>query len=62
MVYLPSGGSEEIDLHAADGTFEQSWFNPRTGEITYYGTSEDGQLQSFTAPDDGDWVLLLMKK
>jgi hypothetical protein len=61
MLYLPGGGSEEIDLHEFDGAFEQSWFNPRTGETMHIGSIGGGHLQSFTAPDERDWVLLLRK-
>jgi hypothetical protein len=30
-VYLPDGGSTEIDLSAADGAFEVRWYDPRHG-------------------------------
>lgn len=31
LVYLPSGGTSELDLSAARGAFQVRWFNPRTG-------------------------------
>lgn len=61
MLYLPGGGSEEIDLNEVEGAFEYSWFNPRTGETMQIGSVDDGQLRLFTAPDERDWVLLLRK-
>jgi hypothetical protein len=61
VVYLPAGGSVEIDLSDAFGLFEGSWFNPRTGEITLLDAEEGGQLRTFSAPGDSDWVLQLKK-
>ena len=58
-VYLPYGGSEEVDLSSSEIVLEQTWFNPRTGEITEGGSIQGGQVRSFTAPDERDWVLLL---
>ena len=31
VVYLPSGGTAELDLSAAAGEFRMQWFNPRRG-------------------------------
>jgi hypothetical protein len=31
LVYLPSGGSTDLDMSGAKGTFRVKWFNPRTG-------------------------------
>jgi hypothetical protein len=31
LVYLPSGGTTDLDLTSATGTFTVKWFNPRTG-------------------------------
>ncbi|MBC8245460.1 MAG: DUF5060 domain-containing protein [Verrucomicrobia bacterium] len=31
VIYLPNGGSTQIDLSGVDGTFSVSWFNPRKG-------------------------------
>ncbi|MGC8886824.1 MAG: putative collagen-binding domain-containing protein [Verrucomicrobiia bacterium] len=31
LVYLPNGGSAEINLEGQKGDFEVSWFNPRSG-------------------------------
>ena len=41
LVYLPNGGSVELDLTGAAGTFPVKWFNPRTG-----GDLADGSIMS----------------
>lgn len=61
LIYLPEGGSGDINLSAIDGVFEESWFNPRNGEIIQIEAVQGGQQLSFTAPDTNDWVLLLEK-
>jgi len=38
LVYLPNGGSAELDLADATGTFTVRWFNPRTGGVLSEGT------------------------
>ncbi len=56
MIYLPEGGTVGVDTSQLAGTtFEVTWFNPRTGE----SEPGDGTGDSFTAPDDEDWVLVL---
>jgi hypothetical protein len=37
-VYLPQGGSTEIDLSAAEGAFEVAWYNPRLGGALQRGS------------------------
>ena len=59
LVYLPEGGNEQLDLSLSAGTFARYWFNPRNGEIQEDGLIQGGQLLSFTAPEQDDWVLLL---
>lgn len=67
LVYLPSGGTTDLDLSGANGTFTVKWFNPRTG-----GALADGSVKSVTAggkvalgapPADAgeDWVVLIRK-
>ena len=41
LVYVPNGGSTELDLNGADGAFMVKWFNPRTG-----GALQDGTVKS----------------
>ncbi|MGD9020626.1 MAG: DUF5060 domain-containing protein [Lysobacterales bacterium] len=66
-VYLPDGGTTEIDLSAVSGTFEVKWYDPRNG-----GELQDGTVQSIegggsralgTAPADNtnDWTILIRK-
>ncbi|OLT11821.1 hypothetical protein BJF78_25920 [Pseudonocardia sp. CNS-139] len=56
MLYLPEGGSVEIDPSALAGPVaEVTWFNPRTGA----SEAGSGGGPEFTAPDDEDWVLVL---
>lgn len=59
VIYLPEGGSAELNLTSYAGIFEVSWFNPRNGEILHLGPVDGGGLRSFNAPDVSDWVLLL---
>jgi len=64
-IYLPSGGTTDLDLGSAGGTFRIRWFNPRQG-----GPMEVGMLTSATGPGkinigqpprdtDKDWVALV---
>jgi hypothetical protein len=64
-IYLPSGGTTNLDLGPATGTFRIRWFNPRQG-----GPLETGTLASATGPGkinvgqpprdtDKDWVALV---
>ena len=59
IIYLPSGGSQNVNLTSAGGIFEVEWFNPRTGETTPGGEAQGGASRTFTAPDSKDWVLHL---
>jgi hypothetical protein len=67
LVYLPKGGTTELDLSAAAGSFGVKWFNPRTG-----GASRDGSVKSVsggrkaalgTSPADAsaDWLVVVRK-
>jgi len=64
-VYLPYGGTTELDLGTTTGTFRVRWFNPREG-----GPLQTGTLISTTGPGkvdigqpsrdtDKDWVALI---
>lgn len=59
VAYLPSGGSVDIDLSGASGTFDYDWFNPRDGTTTAGGTVDGGGTRSFSAPNTNDWVLYI---
>ena len=65
LVYLPKGGTTELDLSAATGSFTVKWFNPRAG-----GKLADGSVKSVKGgggvslgqpPTDADqdWVVLV---
>src|SRR5262249_39078688 len=58
VIYLPVGG--EVSLRA--GTLREglkaSWFDPRGGQSTI---AESSGKNTFRAPNDLDWVLLLRK-
>jgi hypothetical protein len=64
-VYLPYGGTTDLDLGATTGTFRVRWFNPREG-----GPLQTGTLISAAGPGtvdigqpphdtDKDWVALI---
>ncbi len=55
VVYLPRGGTVELDPDAVAGEDLARWYNPRTGEWSPAEASND----HYTAPDSDDWVLLV---
>ena len=60
LVYLPQGGSVNIDRTRISGSQIQAWwFNPRTGSAANLGAFPATGSQTFTAPDSLDWVLAL---
>jgi hypothetical protein len=59
LVYLPSGGTVEVDLSASPGELIVEWFNPSTGVTTDGGTTIDGASRSFAVPFSGDAALLI---
>ncbi|QDT02356.1 hypothetical protein K227x_07320 [Rubripirellula lacrimiformis] len=67
LVYLPSGGSAELDLRDADGDFEVRWFNPRSGGELQRGSvlTVDGgskvQLGTAPADKDDDWLVVVRR-
>jgi hypothetical protein len=67
VVYLPSGGTTNIDLGAAAGTYTIAWYNPRTGGALQNGSlatiSGPGVQSLGTPPSDPqeDWVALIRK-
>jgi len=44
LVYLPNGGTTDLDLTGAKGDFQVKWFNPRTG-----GELQDGSVKRVRA-------------
>ena len=67
LVYLPNGGSTELDLSAANGGYTVSWFNPRTGGELQSGSvkqvSGGGTVSLGNAPfdTDEDWAILVRR-
>ncbi len=67
LVYLPNGGTTDLDLGGATGDFRIQWFNPRSG-----GALANGSLESVTAggqtalglpPEDPgqDWLIMVRR-
>ncbi|MFG0286834.1 MAG: DUF5060 domain-containing protein [Rhodopirellula sp. JB044] len=67
LVYLPNGGTTELDLSGADGSYTVKWFNPRSG-----GSLSSGSVSSVkggakvslgNAPEDADedWLVVVSK-
>jgi Domain of unknown function (DUF5060)/Putative collagen-binding domain of a collagenase len=64
-IYLPSGGTAEVDLGSTPGEFSVQWYNPRTG-----GALQSGAVTMIESPGwkpignppsepDRDWVVLV---
>ena len=67
VVYLPDGGSTDLDLSGALGRFRVRWYNPRTGGRLERGSVRrvnGGSSVSLGNPPgeaDQDWVVLVRK-
>jgi hypothetical protein len=67
LVYLPKGGTTELDLKAMTGSFTVKWFNPRSGGALQDGSvksvSAGGQSALGTPPADAgeDWLVMVRK-
>jgi hypothetical protein len=61
LVYLPDGGTVNVDLSSTPGTLNYDWFTPATGSLVSGGTVNGGHKQNFTAPFSGDAVLHLFQ-
>ena len=67
LVYLPDGGTTEIDLSDASGTFTVQWFNPRHGGPLQHGSVAEVQGGGKTIlgapPKDvtDDWLIVLAR-
>ena len=59
LSYLPEGG--EITLSELSPDMPYRWFNPKTGEFLPEARVAD-EIQSFQAPDEEPWVLLVGNK
>jgi hypothetical protein len=67
LVYLPSGGSSDLDLSGVKGTFRVKWFNPRTGGKLLNGgvrSVKGGAKISLGAPPaeaGEDWLVVVRR-
>jgi hypothetical protein len=67
LVYLPDGGTSDLDLTRAAGTFRVEWFNPRTGGKLMPGSISSitggGQVALGLPPDSPqeDWLVVCRK-
>lgn len=67
-VYLPDGGSSELDMEKSISGFNVEWFNPREGGDLKYGSVKKitGPGKAFLGypPNDldNDWLVLVRKK
>ncbi len=67
LAYLCEGGSAEIDLTAARGTYDVHWFDLRnggdlqTGSVTRIRGGQSASLGSAPSDPDQDWAVLLRR-
>lgn len=62
LVYALQGGPITLDLSAARGAFQATWFDPRTGSLredSPRAAVAGGRDVTFVAPEGEDWVLWL---
>ena len=56
------GGPVTVRLGGVSGTFDASWFDPRTGGETTAGAVEGGADRVLSPPNGDDWLLLLRRR
>ncbi|MCO8121712.1 DUF5060 domain-containing protein [Stieleria sp. TO1_6] len=67
LVYLSDGGNKELDLTAAGGKYNVSWFNPRSGGELASGSVQSvdggGSVSLGNPPSDADedWLVIVRK-
>jgi chitodextrinase len=60
IAYIPTRRTVTVNLAAINGATARAWwFNPRTSASTLIGEFATGASQSFTPPDQNDWVLVI---
>jgi hypothetical protein len=58
--YIPTQRTVTMDLTKVSGASAKAWwFNPQTGTATLISTFPTTGSQSFTPPDQNDWVLVI---
>jgi hypothetical protein len=66
-VYLPNGGTTDLDLSAAKGAFTLKWFNPRAGGDLLDGSVNSvkggGSVALGNPPADAteDWLVVIQR-
>ena len=62
LVYLPQGGTVQLDLARASGDFAVAWFNPREGGALKSGAKVRGGAKvALTAPSADDWLAVVRR-
>ncbi|MCM2370573.1 DUF5060 domain-containing protein [Aporhodopirellula aestuarii] len=67
LVYLPDGGTTDLDLTGAKGAYSVRWFNPRSGGDLATGSVASvqggGRVSLGTAPESPkeDWLVVIRK-
>ncbi|HAV60918.1 MAG TPA: hypothetical protein DCY13_00950 [Verrucomicrobiales bacterium] len=67
LVYLPEGGTSELDLAGTGGSFSVKWFNPREGGKLAHGSVRSvkggGKVALGNPPADAaeDWLVVVRK-
>jgi hypothetical protein len=65
LVYLPAGGSTELDLSQVQGAFKTAWFNPREGGgLRDAKAVQAGAKVSLGPPpseESEDWLILVRR-
>ncbi|MEX2030590.1 MAG: DUF5060 domain-containing protein [Anaerolineales bacterium] len=59
-VYLPSGGTIELDLQTTSGWFHGTWFEPSSGNTSAAFPADGGGILSLTSPFSGESALALV--
>ncbi|MBI4658886.1 MAG: DUF5060 domain-containing protein [Verrucomicrobia bacterium] len=68
LVYLPNGGTAELDLEHHAGLFDVAWFNPRAGGPLVHGSTAQikgpakAALGQPPAELDQDWLAVVRRK
>lgn len=69
LVYLPEGGTTDLDLTGVSGEFAVSWFDPRRGGMLAEGAVDQlqggGGLMPLVAPpreEAEDWLAVVKRR
>jgi hypothetical protein len=61
VAYLPGNDGIELDLSALASPLTVTWFDPARGTYAAQGEVTEPGTHRFTAPSEGEWVLLLKR-